>query len=125
MRSQPQSSHPSAITPQAVGTHADLPSESSFVGTSPLRMMSDATRVASLFSTACSSRSSLLPQSWLCGAHPEDHGAGQPQTPPHYPWQGLQTLTSAPGHLPGACLWLQALGWGRGRRAGRSRGQWG
>lgn len=61
---------------RAVGTHADLPSGSSLVGTSPLRAMREATRAASSFSTAWSSRSSLLPQSWLWGAHPEDRGTG-------------------------------------------------
>lgn len=114
-----QSSCPSAITPQAVGTHADLPSESSFVGTSPLRTMREATRAASLFSTACSSRSSLLPQSWLCGGTPSG------------PWGRAAAdlsplpVAGAPGShpRPWALAWRLPLAAGFGMGQGPQGGQ--
>lgn len=117
---------PSPMPLLVQGTHADLPSGSSLVGTSPLRVMSAATRAGSLFSTACSSRSSLLLHSWLCGAYPERGvGPGGMCPLPTPPGRGSGPSPPVPGHLPGACLWLPVSEWGRGRRVGRNQGQWG
>lgn len=97
---------------RAVGTHADLPSGSSLVGTSPLRAMREATRAASSFSTAWSSRSSLLPQSWLWGHTQRTVGlAAADPSPP------------APAGALGSCPPPPALAWRLPLAAGFGRGQ--